>query len=196
MASKLKRRHGRPRKLGPRQRNGHLKRARRELEPDSPRAIAARMPHRRALGEHALDQQAESELGRLVLRGQIEPHHALAGECYAKLWLGYIATLEAPRRPWRGQGRDLACNGCPTPEERKFCVCDFKKRIWFEAYKCLVATGGSAFLLVRFVAVLDLPCPDELLPELIKGLTALAYKFGLTSRRNSATKVMVTNHAD
>ena len=195
MASKLKRRHGRPRKPGARQRNGHLKRVRRELD-DSPRAIAARMPHRQGLGEHALDQQAESELGRMVLRGELEPSLALAGETYARLWLGYVATLNAPRRPWRGHGGDLACIGCPSPEDRKFCLCDLKKRIYLEAFNYLISTGGGVEPLVRHVAIDDRPCGELYLPTLILGLSALAYKFGLTSRRNSATKITVTNHGD
>ena len=183
MASKIKRRHGRPRKLGPRHRNGHLKRARRELD-DSPRAIAARMPHRRALGEHALDQQAESELGRMVLRGEVDANLALAGETYARLWLGYIATLGAPRRPWHGHGANLACLGCPSPEERRFCYCDLKKRIYLEAFNCLISTGGGMEQLVRSVAIDDRPCAEGSLPDLIRGLSALAYKFGLTKTQN------------
>lgn len=191
-----KRRHGRPRKDGPRYQNGHRKRARREAEADSPRSIAARMPHRRALGEHSLDQGAESELGRMVLRGEIEKPLALAGETYARLWLGYVATLNAPRRPWRGHGSDLACVGCPSPEERKYCLCDLKKRIWLEAFGALISTGGGIEQLVRRVVIDDVPCREGSLPDLIRGLSALAYKFGLTTRRDRATKVTVTNSAD
>ena len=55
------------------------------------------MPHRRALGEKAVDQLAESELGRLALRGELEPVLATAGADYARHWRGYIASLCAPR---------------------------------------------------------------------------------------------------
>jgi len=65
----VRRRRGRPRKGG---RSGDL-----VVRPDKPAAIAATMPHRRALGEKAVDQLAESELGRLALRG--EPVLATAG---------------------------------------------------------------------------------------------------------------------
>jgi hypothetical protein len=51
------------------------------------------MPHRRALGEKAVDQLAESELGRLALRGELEPVLATAGADYARHWRGYIASL-------------------------------------------------------------------------------------------------------
>ena len=48
------RRRGRPRKAGRRKRSGDL-----VVTPDKPAAIAATMPHRRALGEKAVDQLAE-----------------------------------------------------------------------------------------------------------------------------------------
>jgi len=51
-------------KAGHRHRSGDLVKAPKE----SPAAMAATMPHRRALGEKAVDQLAESELGRLALR--------------------------------------------------------------------------------------------------------------------------------
>jgi len=58
------RRRGRKRKAGHRTRSGRLVHDPRL----SPAAIAATMPHRHALGEKAVDQLAESELGRLALR--------------------------------------------------------------------------------------------------------------------------------
>jgi hypothetical protein len=174
-----KRRHGRPRKLGPRHKNGHLKR-----QPvDSPRVIAARMPHRSGLGDRAVEQLAENELGRMVLRGELAADLALAGETYARLWQGYVATLDAPQTGYRGQGRDLACFGCPNPEERRHCLCDLKKRIYFEAFRTLIATGGGIEQLVRSVAIDDRVCREDGLPELIQGLSALAYKFGLTNKK-------------
>ena len=84
------RRRGRPRKAG-RKRSGDL-----VVRPDKPAAIAATMPHRRALGEKAVDQLAESELGRLALHGELEPMLATAGADYARHWRGYIASLCAP----------------------------------------------------------------------------------------------------
>jgi hypothetical protein len=178
MASK--RRHGRPRKTGPRHPNGHLKRQ----PAESPREQAARMPHRRALGAHALDQGAASELGRMVLRGELAATLALAGETYAGIWRGYVATLDAPQHGYPGQGRNLACFGCPSPDERKFCRCDLLRRIYLEAYRALISTGGGAEPLVRCVAIDDRPCAAEGLPGLIRGLSALAVKFGLVRQRN------------
>ena len=59
----VRRPRGRPRKVGRRKRSGDL-----VVRPDKPAAIAATIPHRHALGEKAVDQLAESELGRLALR--------------------------------------------------------------------------------------------------------------------------------
>src|SRR5262249_61639368 len=85
----MKRRAGRRRKTGRRKPSGDLVSAPRP----TPAAIAATMPHRRALGEKAVDQLAESELGRLALRGELEPVLATAGADYARHWRGGIARL-------------------------------------------------------------------------------------------------------
>ena len=75
---------------------------------ESPREIASRMPHRRALGEKAVDPAAESELGRMRLRGEVSEPEATAGEVYARMWRGYVATLGQPARcrgwPWARVG--------------------------------------------------------------------------------------------
>ena len=81
--------------------NGHL----RKPMTESPREIASRMPHRRALGEKAVDPAAESELGRMRLRGEVSEPEATAGEVYARMWRGYVATLNAPRCRGRPRAR-------------------------------------------------------------------------------------------
>ena len=151
------------------------------------------MPHRRDLGEQALDQQAETELGRMLLRGELESRSgppgsilALAGETYARLWRGYVATLGAPRAPTSGQGRVPACNGCPTPEERKFCLCGLRKRIFIDAFNALYDGAGTmAAHMVSSVAVHDRPSMFNNLVVLRLGLITLADHFGLTNRRRS-----------
>jgi hypothetical protein len=61
-------------------------------------AAQALMPHRRALGEKAVDQLAGSELGRLALRGELEP--VLATARGARHWRGtsraFVQTCSAP----------------------------------------------------------------------------------------------------
>ena len=149
MASK--RRKGRPRKTGSRHRNGHLKRAATE----SPRERAAHMPHRRALGESAVDPAAESELGRMRLRGEVSEPEETAGYVYARMWRGYVATLSAPRAPGVAQGAISACMGCPSPLDRKWCLCDLRRRIYAEAASVLVQTGSGVSPAVHAVVILD-----------------------------------------
>ena len=72
----MRRRRGRPRKAGRRKRSGDL-----AVRPDKPAAIAATMPHRRALGEKAVDQLAESE--HLALRGEAGAGDRGGGLCAA-----------------------------------------------------------------------------------------------------------------
>lgn len=146
--------------------------------------MAARMPHRRGLGDLAADQRAETELGRMVLRGELEDVLATAGETYARLWQGYVATLGAPHSPTNGPGRGLGCNGCQTPEERKYCRCGFRKRIYLEAFRVLISTGGGVAQVVASVGIHDRPCPQGSLWILQLGLLALAEHFCLTTRRN------------
>ena len=68
------------------------------------------MPHRRALGEKAVDQLAESELGRLALRGELEPVLATGrgGLC--------AALAGVHREPLRSQSPFSA--PAPTAAER------------------------------------------------------------------------------
>jgi len=176
MASK--RRRGRPRKTGPRHKNGHLRRS--VADPmDSPRAIAARMPHRRGLGDQALDPAAESELGRMRLRGEVSEPENTAGEVYGRMSRGYVATLSAPRAPGVAQGAISACMGCPSPLDRKWCLCDLRRRIYAEAASVLVQTGSGVSPVVHAVVILDRECPFSSLGLLKLGLTALAKHYGL-----------------
>lgn len=180
MASK--RRKGRPRKTGPRHRNGHLK----VVMAESPRERAAHMPHRRGLGERSSDPAAESELGRMRLRGEVSEPEATAGEVYARMWRGYVSTLDAPRTPGEGQGRVSACAGCSDPYERRYCACDLRKRIYAEAARVLISTGSGVSPLVHAVVILDRPCPFGAVGLLRLGLTALAEHYGLVNARKSA----------
>jgi len=181
MASKRRRKGGRPRKTGARHKNGHLK----AVMAESPRERAAHMPHRRALGESAVDPAAESELGRMRLRGEVSEPEETAGYVYARMWRGYVSTLNAPATPGEAQGRVSACAGCPWPEDRKYCLCDLRRRIYLEATGVLVSTGRGIAPLVRAVAIYDQQCRFADLPTLKLGLSALATHFGLTPSRKS-----------
>src|SRR5207344_2567746 len=165
MASK--RRKGRPRKTGPRHKNGHLK----AVMAESPRERAAHMPHRRGLGERSSDPAAESELGRMRLRGEVSEPEETAGYVYARMWRGYVSTLNAPASPGEAQGRVSACAGCPTPADRKYCLCDLRRRIYAEAASVLVQTGSGVSPTVHAVVILDRQCPFSSLELLKMGLT-------------------------
>jgi hypothetical protein len=173
MASK--RRRGRPRKAGPRHKNGHLK----AVMAESPRERAAHMPHRRGLGEQSSDPAAESELGRMRLRNEISEPEETAGYVYARMWRGYVSTLNAPGTPGEGQGRVSACDGCSDPERRKYCACDLRRRIYAEAARVLTSTGRGVAPVVHAVVILDRSCRYEDLPMLKLGLSALALHYGL-----------------
>src|SRR6187431_3386512 len=131
-----KRRKGRPRKPGHRYRNGNLRPS--SHEPlVSPAAVAATQPHRKGLGDCAADQKAESELGRMVLRGQISALQYLAGQRYAAQWRAYLATLDGPRSPQRGHGRGNPCAGCTGATDQRNCACDLARRSWERSVNAL-----------------------------------------------------------
>lgn len=179
MASK--RRRGRPRKPGQRYRSGNL---RPSHEPAvSPAAIAATQPHRKGLGERAADQLGESELGRMVLRGQITGLQHLAGQRYAAQWRAYIGTLDGPRWPWRGQGRGKTCDGCLGPARPEKCACDLARRSFARSVNVLIAVGSA--VLVGMVAIYDMPCAPAETLKLRGALDALALELGLTTGRKS-----------
>jgi hypothetical protein len=153
---------------------------------ESPREIASRMPHRRGLGEQAVDPAAESELGRMRLRGEVSEPEATAGEVYARMWRGYVSTFSGPSVPGEGQGRVSACAGCPWPEDRKYCLCDLRRRIYVEAVGVLISTGRGIAPLVNAVVIYDRQCAFADVPTLKLGLTALADHYGLTNQRKRA----------
>jgi hypothetical protein len=173
-------RRGRKRKLGlrnPKNRRGRLIHKR-----ESPAARAAQMPHRRALA-HPEDQLAENELGRMVLRGELDRLLGQAGQEYARLWREYLPTVEAPRRArLAGLGALLDCGGCQGLVGTQFCECEKRKRKWLEASRVLRQVGHGPTIWVQAVALNDEQCPFERLEMLRLGLVVLAAHFRLGSR--------------
>src|SRR5262245_52595480 len=181
----MRRRRGRARKAGARERNGRLLR-----QAETPRQVAAAMPHRKGLGELAVDQRAETELGRLVLRGDLDATQGLAGETYLGLWRGYVWTLGGPRELAQGGGGGFTCDGC---EVMKHCRCWFRRKVFEEADMALQASGMWPAFAVRAMLFFDGKPGD--LDELRVGLSALARHFGLTARANSPIgKCTIPNH--
>ena len=191
MASK-RRRKGRPRKTGPRYRNGKLRSSSHEPA-TSPAVVAASQPHRKGLGDRAADAAAESELGRMVLRSQISALQYLAGQRYAAQWRAYLATLDAPRSPRRGQGRGNPCAGCPTASDQRNCACEHAKAAWFRSAFAL--TPAEVIVTAR-VCCWEIACPEGMMAVLRSGLDALAESLGLTTRNKSLPRLNAGSEYD
>lgn len=142
--------------------------------------VAAGMPHRRGLGEMAADQRAETELGRLVLRGTLDATLGLAGETYLALWRGYVFSLAGPSELTAGGGHGFTCDGCQG-EVRRWCRCEMRKRIFFEAYDAVRAPGRAVWAAVHWTVINDQP--PQAIDVLAIGLSTLARHFGLTPRQ-------------
>jgi hypothetical protein len=135
------------------------------------------------LGDHAADQLAESELGRMVIRGQVSKLQHLAGQRYAAQWRAYVGTLDGPRRPSGGQGRGKTCDGCLGPGRPEKCACDLARRSYARSWNVLIAAGAA--VLVGMVVIYDMPCAPAERLKLCGALDALALELGLTTGRKS-----------
>ena len=177
----MRRRAGRKRKSGARYPSGDLRRP-------SPLEVAAGMPHRRALGKNAASQLAENELGRMVLRGEVDAVLATAGDLYRGEYRAYLAAICAPRMPVRALGEAAGaisrCVWCPRSgggeqnAQAVFCLCADRERKWRSSQAALADSGASAE--VERVCLDDRQCPLSLLWLLQVGLRALAHHYGLT----------------
>ena len=172
-------RRGRKRKSGVRKPSGDV-----VLRKVSVAEVAAGMPHRRVLGKRAADQRAENELGRMVLRGELEDEQGAAGELYRRQWRGYIASLEAPALAKMkldvAPQCALRCDECRDD----FCLCRERRRKWYETVTLLSSTGTSGVL--DRVVLLDQACGGEEAWLLRLGLDVLAAHYGLKGRANQS----------
>ena len=165
-------RRGRKRKNGARYPSGEL---RGERAP-SPAMVAARMPHRGCVPqEHCVNPMAETELGRMQLKGKISKGQHDAGIKFASVVARYRAIISGPRAILRG-GRGFECLGlqdCPD------CECTRRKLAYDDAYTALIQAGQQAAKAVRIVAIQDQPCPWLLRSPLDWGLAALRQHFDM-----------------
>ncbi len=98
-------RAGRKRKQGPRYPSGDLVRHR-----TTPREVAAAMPHRSTVpAEDRHDHRAESELGRMCLRGWITDSQFDAGRRFQAVTEAYRSVICAPGRMGNGSGAAYQC---------------------------------------------------------------------------------------
>jgi len=169
------RRRGRKRKAGQRQRDGRLVKAWVSVA-----QVAATMPHRKGLA-HPADQRAESELGRMVLRGELEEEEGLAGEQYRREWRRYVVTLSAPRDLGKVAGGKSRCNECAVASREFFCLCEARKRAWDEAREVLCDTGTTR--VVDRLVLQDQNIEQALHWILKLGLSMLARHYGLVGKK-------------
>ncbi len=167
-------RRGRKRKIGIRHPGGTLVQPRFDV-----RGLATLQPHRVWLPEaRRMDQKAASPLGCLNLLGVLTDQQYLAGVRYAVVVGKYRAVIETPRAT-SGAGRGYDCAGdlnCGR-EAGERCECRHRKERYDAAFAAVIEAGQRAARAVARVAVHGEPCPRGALPDLKRGLDALAKHF-------------------
>jgi hypothetical protein len=172
-------RRGRKRKIGLRHPGGALVRPQFDV-----RDLATLQPHRVWLPEEKrMDQKAVSPLGCLNLLGVLTDGQYLAGVRYAVVVGKYRAVIETPRAT-AGAGRGYDCPGDPQcgREAGETCECRQRKERYDAAFAAVIEAGQRAARAVARVAVHGEQCPRGALPELKRGLDALAKHFGSARR--------------
>lgn len=165
---------GRPRKIGKRERNGRIARAY-----ENPKAQVANQPHRRGVVVHLRErEEAESEFGRLMLRGGITPAHFEAG-------ISFIRLCEATRRVYdlaspHPQAMDLNRRaGFPGPGMTSAEGQAIKDR-YMRAFDCAGEAGCKAQRTLAPHVIRDEPVMDfETLDRLKSALDRLVGFFGI-----------------
>ena len=167
-------RRGRKRKIGHRYPGGELVRVEFDV-----RNLATLQPHRVWLPqEKRMDQKAASPLGCLNLLGVLTDAQYLAGVRYAVVVGKYRAVIETPRAI-SGAGRGYDCPGdLKCGREGASCECRRRKERYDAAFAAVLEPGQRAARAVARVAVHGEPCPRGALPDLKRGLDALAKHFG------------------
>jgi hypothetical protein len=163
----MRRRRGRSRKQGLRERNGRLKRPDARAE----KAAALDQPHRRRFGDDFL---AESPLGRLVLANRLRRELHEAGLSYARLWRRARAHICAPVPLPRSTFTFLS-PGYASPREFSGAQIRQTQRQLAAARKCL---NGSSEIVGRLV-VEEQEIAGFEAAAAIEGLLALAVDMGL-----------------
>jgi hypothetical protein len=168
-------RSGRKRKIGLRHPGGELVRPHPEV-----RSLATLQPHRVWLPEEKrMDQKAASPFGCLNLLGVLTDAQYLAGLRYAVVVGKYRAVIETPRAT-SGAGRGYDCPGDLTcgRDPGEHCECRHRKECYDAAFAAVIEAGQRAARAVARVAVHGEQCPRGALPDLRRGLDALAKHFG------------------
>jgi hypothetical protein len=160
----------------PRRKDGRLLKAKVSVA-----QVAAAMPHRRTVGG-SVDQRAECELGRMLLRGEIDEEGCRAGEIYRLDWRRYVTSISAPRDLGKVVAGRPRCNDCAVTDREFVCLCELRKRHWYEVVLALADTGATGF--VDEVVLWDRPIEQAKVWILKVGLSCLARHYGLTKTAN------------
>ena len=168
---------GRPRKIGKRERNGRIARAY-----ENPKAQVAGQPHRQSVAKQFREwPEAESEFGRLLLRGGITRSQYDAGMRFAELSVALCAVYDVPSPYPHAMDltrvRGCMSQGMPSERARKI------KDAYMAAFDACVEAGKAAQRAVKDYIVLDKPVGDfDSLKALVGGLVKLVEHFGLDAR--------------
>lgn len=179
---------GRPRKIGKRERNGRIARTY-----ENPKAQVANQPHRRGVVVHLREcEEAESEFGRLMLRGGITPAHYEAGIALIRLCesVRRVYDLASPHPPAMDLTRVRGCTGQGITSEEGQAI----KDRYNKAYECANVAGDRSVRALAPHVIRDEPVTDfETLDRLKAALDRLVRFFGIdpslkrasTSRKNN-----------
>jgi hypothetical protein len=165
---------GRPRKIGKRERNGRIARTY-----ENPKAQVANQPHRRGVVVHLREfEEAESEFGRLMLRGGITPAHYEAGIAFFKLRNAMCRVYDLPS-PNPQAMCFTRCAGFPGPGMTSEEGQAIKDR-YMRAFDCAGEAGSKAQRTLAPHVIRDEPVMDfETLYRLKSALDRLVCFFGI-----------------
>ncbi len=165
---------GRPRKIGKRKPSGRLAQTY-----VNPKAQVAAQPHRRSVPVKFRElSEAESEFGRLMLRGGITPAQKEAGEAYARLAAALRAVYDAASPNPRAI--NLTNSGGSNGRELTSEYAEQIKLKHRRAFEACGEAGNKAPRAVKEHVILDKPVADfESLKVLKSGLDKLVVFFGI-----------------
>lgn len=176
---------GRPRKIGRRERNGRIARSY-----ENPKAQVASQPHRRGVVVKFRDwPEAETEFGRLMLRGGITPAHHEAGIAFILLCESVRAVYDAAS-PYPRAIDINRCTGFPGPGMTSAEGQAIKDR-YCRAFECASDAGSRAQRTLAPHVIRDEPVTDfETLDRLKAALDRLVKFFGIDPELRLARRMV------
>jgi hypothetical protein len=180
---------GRKRRAGKREPNGQLSRkaehiqARRSIDEDSAMSVAkaARVRVHDVAEEHAGTDMAATVIGRLFLKGELEPEQVSAARLIAETYAAYQRAIDSPRPP-KAVNIGGASGSTPpdvTPEQAMEA-----RRRWGTVIGILQVAnnahrGSAIYAACDYVVLRDIEL-SHLFPDMRLGLNAIvrAYRLG------------------